>query len=179
MSEKPAIYGLVAEFDRPEPLVEAAKRVREAGYVRIDAHTPFHVEKLPDALGLGKSPVAALTLLGGVIGAVSGYAMMWYSATIDYPWNIGGRPLHSWPSFIPITFELGVLGGSLFAFFGALALARLPRLHHPVFNTPGFRRASRDRFFLVVEADDPEFDLDRTRGLLRGLGPLCVREVVE
>jgi hypothetical protein len=121
--------------------------------------------------------VPVFALLGGILGAGSAYFMLWYSAVIDYPWNIGSRPLHSWPSFIPITFELGVLGAATFIFFSVFALSRLPRLHHPLFDADGFDHASYDRFFLCIEADDPRYDTDTTRRFLESLGPLSISEV--
>lgn len=179
MTETPELYGLVARFRRADTLVAAAQRVREAGYQRIDAHTPFPVEGLSEAMDLRKSPVALLTLIGGVLGAAGAFFMQWYSAVIDYPWNIAGKPYNSWPSFIPITFELGILGAALFIFLAMFALNRFPRPYHPVFNTPAFRRASRDRFFLSIEAADPKFDPRETRRLLESLGPESVHEVTK
>jgi len=175
--ERDSLYGLVARFETAEALVEAARRTREAGYTRIDAHTPFPIEGLAEALDLRKSPVPMMTLIGGVLGAGSAFTMQWYSATIGYPWNIAGRPPNSWPSFIPITFELGILGAGLLIFLSMFVLNGFPKPYHPVFNTPGFRRASRDRFFLSIEAADPRFDLRETRRILESLGPCAVYEV--
>ena len=149
------IYGLMAEFDNPSALVAAAREAHAAGYRRMDAYTPFPVEELNEALGLGHTGVAALVLIGGITGALVGYLMQYYIAVIDYPLNIGGRPLHSWPAFVPVTFELTILCAGLFAVLGMLALNGLPMPHHPVFNAPRFALASRDRFFLCIEAADP------------------------
>lgn len=176
-NEKP--YGLMAEFSDHEQLVEAAKLARERGYRCMDAYTPFPVENLPEALGHNRTPVPLIVLLGGIAGATGGYFMEWYSMAVDYPLNIGGRPLNSWPAYIPITFELMVLCAAISAIIGMLVLNRLPRLHHPIFNVPGFERASTDRFFLCIEARDPKFDANGTRTFLEGLGPAKVTEVAE
>lgn len=172
-----ALYALAAEFPEPEPLTEAAKRTREAGYRRFDAFTPYPVDPLPEAMGLRETKMPAIVLLGGLFGAGAAYLMQYYAATISYPWNIGGRPFHSWPSFVPITFELAVLFGSLFGFFGMLALNRLPQPYHSMFNHPSFDRASRDRFFLTIEREDELFERQGTREFLEGLGAIRIREV--
>jgi hypothetical protein len=171
------LYGLMAEFDNPDDLVAAVRRAREAGYRKMDAYTPFPVEELNDALGLGQSWMAPIVLLGGLIGAALGYFMQYYIAVIDYPLNIGGRPLHSWPAFIPVTFELTVLVAGLFAVLGMLALNGLPMPYHPIFNAPGFTLASQARFFLCIEAIDPKFDREDTRRFMDGLMPRRVSEV--
>jgi hypothetical protein len=173
----PLIYGLIAEFGAPDDLVAAARQAREAGYRRMDAYTPFPVEELNDALGLGRTWVPFLVLIGGMLGAALGYGMQYYIAVIDYPLNIGGRPLHSWPAFIPVTFEMTVLVAGLFAVLGMLALNGLPMPYHPVFNVPGFTLASHDRFFLCIEALDLKFDREDTRRFLDGLKPRRVSEV--
>jgi hypothetical protein len=175
MSER--VYGLMAEFAEKEALLIAAQRAHERGYRRMDAYAPFPVDGLAEALGHRRTMIPLIVLIGALIGAVGGYFMIWYSLTIDYPLNVGGRPLHSWPYFIPVTFELAVLMGSLSAFFGAIALNRLPRPHHPVFNVPEFTRASTDRFFLCIETRDPQFDSARTADFLKTLKPLSVVEV--
>ena len=171
------IYGLMAEFDNPSALVAAAREAHAAGYRRMDAYTPFPVEELNEALGLGHTGVAAMVLIGGITGAVLGYLMQYYVAVIDYPLNIGGRPLHSWPAFIPVTFELTILCAGLFAVLGMLALNGLPMPHHPVFNVPRFALASRDRFFLCIEAADPKFERDDTWRFLDRMEPRSVSEV--
>jgi len=171
------LWGIVAEFESPTTLLVAAHRVREAGYRRIDAHVPFAVEGLPEALGFGRTGIPLLVLLGALAGATGGYFMQWYGMAIWYPLNVGGRPLNSWPLFIPITFELAVLVGGLTAVVGMLLLNRLPMPYHPLFNVPRFARATQDRFFLSVDARDPRFDRRATAELLRGLGAAEVSEV--
>jgi hypothetical protein len=171
------IFGLLAEFDSASHLVEAARRVRDEGYRKTDAYSPFPVEGLDEALGVRQTRLPYLVLIGGLIGAGGGYFMQWYSAVIDYPFNVGGRPFHSWPMFIPITFELTILTAALFAVLAVLGLNGLPMPYHPVFNVPRFALASRDRFFLCVEAADPKFHLDETRRLLESLSPREVNEV--
>ena len=174
---RPPIWGLLAEFDGPTALVAAAARVRDAGYRRTDAHTPFPVEELAEALGARPTILPLLVLLGGLVGCVAGYFMEWFASTVHYPINVGGRPLHSWPMFIPITFELTVLFGGLTAVFAMLALNRLPMPYHPLFNVPRFALATRDRFFLSIEARDRLFDRQETARLLRELGAREVWEV--
>ena len=175
---KPAtIYGLMAEFDTPDNLVAAARRAREEGYRKMDAYTPFPVEELSEALALGHSWMAPIVLVGGLLGAALGYFMQYYIAVINYPINIGGRPLHSWPAFIPVTFETTVLLAGLFAVLGMLALNGLPMPYHPVFNVPGFTLASHDRFFLSIEARDPKFDREGTRRFMESLSPRRVSDV--
>ena len=171
------IYGLLAEFDNPSALVAAAREAHAAGYRRMDAYTPFPVEELNEALGLEHTGVAAMVLIGGITGALVGYLMQYYIAVIDYPLNIGGRPLHSWPAFVPVTFELTILCAGLFAVLGMLALNGLPMPHHPVFNAPRFALASRDRFFLCIEAADPKFSRDDTWRFLDRMEPRSVSEV--
>ena len=171
------VYGLIAEFADDKALVDAARRARAAGYRRVDAYAPFSIEGLSDALGFRRDRVALITLLGGIVGGMGGYFLQWYSAVIDYQINSGGRPLHSWPAFIPPTFEMTVLGAALAAFFGMLILNGLPRLVHPIFNAPEFDLASRNRFFLCIEARDPCFELADTRAFLQRLEPLKVAEV--
>jgi hypothetical protein len=152
--------GVMAEFIGITTLVEAIHAARERGYTSMDAFTPFPSEEVVDALHLRPSPLPALVLGGGVLGCLLGYGLQVYAMAYDYPLNVGGRPLHSWPYFVPITFEVTVLCASLAAVFGMLALCRLPTPYHPVFNVPGFAMASRDRFFLLVESSDPRFDRD-------------------
>src|SRR5439155_24391466 len=177
MSTPPDCYGLVAEFNGPSELTAAAERTYAAGYRRIDAFSPFPIEGLAEALGSRRTWVAPLVLLGGLLGGGAGYLMQYYLSAIDYPLNIGGRPLNSWPAFIPVTFEMTILGAGLFAVLGMLALNGLPMPHHPVFNVPRFALASRDRYFLCIMARDPKFDPAATRGLLSGLGPVEVADV--
>ncbi len=170
------LYGLVAEFERHEDLLKAAREACRAGYRRMDAFAPFPVQGLPEALGRKRSRMPALFLAGGILGGTGAYFMEWYANVVSYPLNIGGRPFHSWPSFIPITFELTVLGAALAGFFSCLALNGLPRLHHPIFGVPGFERASVDRFFLCIETADPKFHPVGTRRFLETLHPFRIAE---
>jgi Protein of unknown function (DUF3341) len=167
-------YGITAEFGHAEALLDAVRATRGQGYRRVEAYTPFSVEGLPEALDLPPDRVALVTLLGGIAGGAGAFFLQWYSAVIDYPINSGGRPLNSWPAFIPAVFELAVLGAALAGFFGMLALNGLPRLRHPIFNTPDFHLASRNRFFLCVRSDDPLFDLEKTEAWLRTLSPVTL-----
>lgn len=176
-SKPETIYGLMAEFENPSDLVTAARQAREAGYRKMDAYTPFPIEELNEALGLGRTWVPFIVLIGGLIGAVGGYFMQYYISAIDYPLNIGGRPLHSWPAFIPVTFEMTVLVAGLAAVLGMLALNGLPMPYHPVFNVPRFALATRDRFFLCIESSDPKFDREDTRRFLDRMTPRVVSEV--
>jgi hypothetical protein len=175
--KKTRLYGLLAEYKSPEALIEAAERTYARGYRRIDAYSPFPVEGLAEAIGFHSNRMPLIVLIGGVLGGIGAYFMMWYSAVINYPLNVGGKPLHSWPAFVPITFEVTVLVASLSAVLGMLGLNGLPMPHHPLFYVPDFTRASRSRFFLCIQADDPMFDLDDTRAFLESLGPRRVIEV--
>ncbi|HEY2841294.1 MAG TPA: DUF3341 domain-containing protein [Pirellulales bacterium] len=172
-----SLYGLLAEFADPEALVHAARETRAAGYRRFDAYSPMPVEGLADAIGFTRTRMPLVILLGGIIGGCSGYGLQYWVATIAYPLNIGGRPLNSWPAFIPITFETTILGAALFGVFGMLALNGLPRPHHPLFGAPNFTRASRDGFFLCIEAQDPRFHLNQTRQFLSEIGAVEVSDV--
>jgi hypothetical protein len=171
------VYGLMAEFETPEDLIEATRGAYEQGYRMMEAYTPFPVEGVAEALGFHRNRVPRMVLTGGVVGGLTGYFMQWYSAVVDYPLNVGGRPLHSWPAFIPVTFEMTVLGAALTAVVGMLAMNGLPRLHHPVFNVPGFVLASNDRFFLSIQARDPLFDPAATRELLATFHPKVITVV--
>ncbi len=170
------LYGLTAEFNTPEQLVEAAKQVRAAGFRRVEAYSPLPVEGLEDAIPHSNF-LPLLVLASGLAGTATAYAMQTYIAIWDYPINVGGRPLHSWPSFVVIMFELTVLFASIGAFLGMIFLGRMPTPYNPVANAPGFEEASRDRFFLCIEARDPIFELDRTRDFLAQLNPERVEEV--
>ena len=171
------IHGLMAEFDNPTDLVDAANRARVAGYTAMDAYTPFPIEELTEALGIKKNPLPLIVLLGGILGGLGGYMLEYWTQVIAWPMNIGGRPFHSWPHFIPVTFETTVLGAALAAFVGMWALNKLPQPYHPVFNAPAFTRASLDRFFLCIEAADPKFDRHATESFLKDLHALGVSEV--
>ncbi|HEX4083531.1 MAG TPA: DUF3341 domain-containing protein [Chthoniobacteraceae bacterium] len=177
MSEAASIYGLMAEFETHEELLKAAREARDLGYRQMDGFTPFPVEGMPEALGRKRTMVPLIVLCGGIFGGTGGYFMEWYANVISFPLNIGGRPLNSWPSFIPITFELTILCAALAGFFGSLALNKLPQPYHPVFNVPEFRRSSIDRFFLCIDAADPLFEIEKTRNFLLGLNPKSVSEV--
>jgi hypothetical protein len=177
MKNTPAIHGLAAEFATHQELLAAACAARDQGYQCMDAYTPFPVEGLPRALGRKRTLVPLVVLLGGILGGTGGYFMEWYANVISYPLNIGGRPLHSWPSFIPITFELTILSAALSAFFGSILMNRLPQPYHPIFHAPNFERASIDRFFLCIEARDAHFEVAGTRRFLEGLHPLAISEV--
>ena len=174
---RPSIYGVIAEFDTPEALVVAAGKTIAQGYRKVEANSPFPVEGLDEALGFHHSRVPFLTLMGGAIGCVGGFFMQWFSAVKHYPMNIGGRPLNSWPAFIPVTFELTILCAAIAAVLGMLALNGLPMPYHPLFNLDRFERASRDRFFLSIEATDPRFDREGTKRFLESLNPKGVYEV--
>ena len=171
------IYGVLAEFPDADSLLAAANRVREAGYRRADAYSPFPIHGLAEALRSRRTRVPMITLAGGLFGAIGGYGMEWYANTQCYIINIGGRPLNSWPAFIPITFEVGVLCAALSTVVGLIALCGLPMPYHPLFNIPSFKGASRDRFFLCIEAADRKFDLHKTRDFLAGLHPIDLVEV--
>lgn len=171
------IYGLMAEFANPEQLIAAAHRLREAGYRKIDAYTPYPIEELSHALGHPRSKLPLITLLGGLCGGSAGYLLQYWSAVIEYPMNIGGRPYHSWPAFIVPTYECTILGACLAAVVGLVLINGLPRPYHPVFNVPRFAMASSDRYFLVVESQDPKFERESTRSFLSGLSPREVSDV--
>jgi len=172
-----SIYGLMAEFEEPNDLVAAAHRARQEGYRRMDAYSPLPIEELHEALGFHDRRLPLIVLIGGIVGCVGGYGLQWWASTIAYPLNVGGKPMHSWPAFIPVTFETTILVAALSAVFGMLALNGLPQPYHPVFNVPRFALASRNRFFLCIEARDPKFDLDGTRRFLEQLGPREVTTV--
>ena len=172
------LYGLMAEFHDPTEVVAAARRAYAEGYRRMDGFSPFPIEELSEALGWhtrGRLP--KMVLAGGLTGAVGGYLLQYWTAVHAYPLNVGGKPLHSWPAFIPIAFELGILFAAFAAVLGMLGLNGLPRPHHPVFNAPNFALASTDRFFLCIEASDPLFDRAATRRFLESLNPTVVSDV--
>lgn len=180
MNERPQlIHGMLAEFDSPEAVLEAATRTSEAGYRQVEAYTPFPVHGLTDALGQSPTRVPVVAFFFGILGALLGFGMCWYANVVSYPWNIGGRPPNSWPAYIPITFEVMVLCASFGAVLSMLGLNGLPQPYHPVFNAPIFERASRDRFFICIEAKDPKYESQQTRSFLESLSPLSVTEVPE
>jgi hypothetical protein len=171
------VYGLMAEFETPTDILVAAKRAYAEGYRKMDAYSPQPVHGLSEAIGFEKNQVALVCLAGGLLGLATAYALQYWINLIEYPVNIAGRPLHSWPSFIIVTFELTILFGGLAAGIGMLAMNGLPMPYHPVFNVPQFAYASRDRFFLCIEAVDPKFDMAGTREFLESLGPQSIAEV--
>lgn len=173
----PPLYGLTAEFAEKEQIIDAARRAYAAGYRRMDTFTPYPIEEMPEALGRDGTAVPLITLIGATTFGLGGFFMEWISMGVLYPLNVGGRPYNSWPSFIPVTFEMTILGGALSALVAMLALNRLPQPHHPVFNAPNFERASQDRFFLCIESIDPKFDVTATKNFLLELKPLNVAEV--
>jgi hypothetical protein len=175
----PHLYGLLGEFDSPKQLMDAARKAREAGYHRLDAFAPFPVEGLSQALGLGRKQdqVPLITLIGGLAGGIGGFFFQFWVNVSSYPMNIAGRPLNSWPAFIPITFELTILGASLSAVFGMLALNRLPQPHHPLFNIERFKRATSDKFFLCILSHDKRFHLEETARFLESVQAHHVTEV--
>lgn len=173
------LHGLMAEFENPAHLVEAATRARREGFTRLDAYSPFPIEGLSEAIGFHETKLPLVVLLGGIIGALTGYSLQYYVAVVAYPINIGGRPLNSIPAFIPVTFELTILFAALTAALGMLFMNGLPKPYHPAFNVPRFEMASRDRFFLCIESRDPRFDGETTRGFLETLSPRGVYEVEE
>lgn len=174
----PEVYGYLAAFKTPADLVAAARKTREeGGYRRLEAHSPFPVEGLADAIGFRKNRLATVVFTGGLLGGLGAFGMQFFSAVMNYPLNVGGKPLNSWPAFIPVTFEGTVLAAALSAVFGLLFLNGLPMPYHPVFEVPEFKRASRDRFFLFVRWDDPRFDVDETKRFLEQLNPESLSEV--
>ncbi len=177
MKRRGPIYGLMAEFDSPGALVAAAQRARQAGYRKMDGYSPFPIENLSEAIGFSQTRLSLIVLIGGILGCVGGYFLQYWVSVIEYPLNIGGRPLNSWPSFIPVTFETTVLVAALAAVLGMLGLNGLPMPYHPVFNVARFALASRDRFFLCIEAADARFDREETMRFLKSLNPRSVSEV--
>lgn len=173
------LYGIVGRFDDVETVGAAARRAREAGYTEVETYSPFPVHSVSGALGHGGAAIALMAVAAALVGASLQYAAQYWMNVIDYPINVGGRPLHSWPAFIPATVIVGILWASAAALVGMLALCRLPRLHHPLFSVDGFERATMDRFFLCIAASDPRFERQATASLLARLGATEVREVPE
>ena len=173
----PPLYGVMAEFENPTDLVAAARHVYSAGYRRINGYSPYPIEELSEAIGFTHTSLPLIVFIGGVVGALAGFFMQYWIEVIDYPLNVGGKPYNSWPAFIPITFEMTVLCAAFAAVLGMLVLNKLPQPYHPVFNVPNFAMATRDRFFLAVEANDPKFDHAEVIALLRSLGALEVDDV--
>jgi len=175
--KRPPIHGLMAEFDSPTQLVLATRRAHDQGYRKMDAYTPFPIEELSDAIGFRHTRLPLVVLIGGILGCLGGYALQYWVSAIAYPLNVGGRPYNSWPSFIPITFETTVLVAALSAVLGMLALNGLPMPYHPVFNVKSFALASKDKFFLCIEATDPQYDRAATQKFLESLQPREIAEV--
>lgn len=171
------VYGIAAQFGTVEEIMTASERVRDAGYKRIDAYTPFPVEGLDDALGFEPTRLGWVVLAAGIAGGLGGFLLQWWSNTTYFPLNIGGKPLNSWPNFIVIMYELTILFSAFTAGLFMLARNGLPRPYHSIFNTPNFENASRDKFFLCIESRDPQFDVLTTRAFLESLSPERVSEV--
>ena len=171
------LYGVIGEFESPNDLVHAARKVYEAGYRRINGYSPFPIEELSEAIGLTHTSLPLIVFLGGIVGMFGGFFLQYWIEVIDYPINVGGKPYNSWPAFIPITFEMTVLCAAFAAVLGMLILNKLPQPYHPVFNVPNFALATRDRFFLAVEANDAKFEHGTVTDLLKSLGALEVSDV--
>jgi hypothetical protein len=172
-----ALHGIVAEFATPDDLVRACRKAHDAGYRRMDAYSPYPIEEAAEAIGFHKTEVPLLTLLGGILGGLSGFGLQYWVHNLAYPLNVAGRPQNSWPSFIIITFEMTILFAGITSVVGMLALNGLPRPYHSIFNHPRFSAASRDRFFLCIEADDPIFERAGTSSFLRATDAVDVAEV--
>ena len=177
MADREQLYALLAEFETPEELIAAARHARAHGYSRLEAYSPFPVEGLAEALGFRERALPFIALAGGALGGIGTYVLQWYLNALNYPLNVGGRPLNAWPAFAVPAYEVAILGIFLAVFFGFLLLNRLPRLYHPIFNAARFHRVTVDRFFLAVPSEDRHFDPARTRSLLEHLGALAVEEV--
>ena len=175
MTQQP--YGIMAEFRTPEALMEAVKAAKRAGYTRLDAFSPFPLSDLAEELGVRTSVIPWIALVAGLAGAAIQYGSQYWMNAVDYPLNVGGRPLDSWPAFIPASLIVAILWAGAATLIGLLLILRLPRLHHPVFAVPGFERASEDRFFLCIMHDDPMFDSAAVREFFGALSPQAVREV--
>jgi hypothetical protein len=173
----PRMYGLLAEFDKPEALVEAARATYDAGFRKIDAYTPYPLEEAAEVIGFHKNNVALIVLIGGICGLLAGYGLEYWVSTTAYPLNVAGRPFHSPPMFIPVAFETTVLGAAISAVLGMLGMNGLPQPYHPVFNAPAFSQASRDKFFLLIESEDPKFNESETRQFLKQFNPLGISDV--
>ncbi len=176
-AQRPAIYGVMAEFDNPADLVAAARKAYGNGYRLVNGYSPFPIEQLSEAIGFTRTRLPLIVLIGGILGGLGGFFMQYWMEVINYPINVGGKPLNSWPAFIPVTFECTVLAAAVAAVLGMLALNKLPQPYHPVFNAPNFALATRDRFFLVIETKDPKFDHAEVTDFLRSLGPRDVCDV--
>src|SRR5687768_2788732 len=167
----------MAEFENPTDVVAAARHVYSLGYRRINGYSPYPIEELSEAIGFTHTSLPLIVFIGGLLGAIGGLFMQYWVGAVDYPLNVGGRPPESWPAFIPITFEMTVLCAAFAAVLGMLVLNKLPQPYHPVFNAPNFALATRDRFFLVIEADDPKYQHDEVVELLKSLNAQDVTDV--
>jgi hypothetical protein len=179
MSRMQDLYGYTAEFKTEAGLVAATKKTRQAGYREIEVYSPFPIEELNGVLDAGRSQLSFFTFIGGCIAAASIYFIEYYSSVIDYPINVGGRPYHSWPAFLPATVELAILGAALATVIGMLLLNGLPKLIHPIFNVLSFKEVTRDRFFLCIKANDSCFDPIKTYAFLGCLGPVNVHRIIK
>ena len=177
MTAATPLYGLLAEFETPEALVAAARSAREAGYKKMDAYSPFPIEEVSEVLHFHERKLPILVFAGGLVGCAIGFGIQYYAAVVSYPVNVGGRPLNSWPAFVPVAFEVTILIAALCAVFGMILMNGLPMPYHPLFNSPRFSLASSHGFFLCIEAADPNFDRERTASFLQTLNPKGVSEV--
>jgi hypothetical protein len=177
MEKDPLLYGVLAEFDGEHELLEAGRRAYQHGYRHMDAYSPMPIQGMSAVIGFPKTRLPLVVLIGGLAGCFGGFLMQYWISVIDYPLNIGGRPLNSWPAFIPVTFEMTILCAALAAALGMLALNGLPRPHHPLFNAPSFAGVTRNKFFLCIEATDPKFERDQVRRFLLNLNPREVTDV--
>lgn len=177
--ESPKIHGLIAEFDDPESLLKAAHAAYQAGYRKVDAYSPFPIHGLSEAIGFKKTYVSLITLIGGLCGTCTAFCVQYFATVLHYPYMASGKPFNSWPSYMPITFELTILFGAFSALGSMLLLNGLPMPYHPIFNAKRFERASSDGFFLCIEADDSQYDAGRVREFLQGLSPVEVSEVLD
>ena len=175
----PVVWGISAEFETPEELIAAAQKTSDAGYKRLDTYTPFPIEGLSEAMNFRDYRMPLLMLLGGLLGGLFGFFFQLWAYSFNYPYNIGGRALASWPYFVVITFEMTILTSSFFGIFGMFILNGLPLPYHPIFGAPNFDRAGTDRFFLAIESQDKQFDLGGTRNFMETLGAINVAEVFE
>jgi hypothetical protein len=177
--KRPAVYGLMAEFEDPTSLVAATHHAYREGYRSMDAYSPYPIEELHEALGSPHTRLPLIVLIGGLTGCIGGYLLQYWVSAMAYPINIGGKPIHSWPAFIPVTFECTILVAALSCVLGMLALNGLPQPYHPVFNVARFALASRNRFFLCIESKDPKFDIEGTRRFLETTNPREVTTVAD
>jgi hypothetical protein len=177
LGTKKQLYGVMAEFHNPDDLLHAVETVRAEGYAKLDAYMPYPIEEIWEAIGHHKSPVPLIVLIGGIVGGLGGFFLQYWVSALEYPVNVGGRPYNSWPAFIPVTFECTILGAVLAAVAGVFILNGLPEPYHPVFNVPSFAFASRDRYFLCIEAADPKFDRQNAHLLLLSLKAAEVTDV--